>query len=112
MLLGTVGAGEALRCAVCLLLSLARSQRVGQRLLLPSHLCNPAGMGAAHCCRTRAFPCCGAITADSPCFWWLCRNGGCTFLDTRACLAGWPNLAADPAVTAYYQLELAWYLHM
>lgn len=42
----------------------------------------------------------------------LRRNGGCTFLDTRACLAGWPNLAADPAVTAYYQLELAWYLHM
>ncbi len=40
------------------------------------------------------------------------RNGGCTFIDSRACLAGWPNLAADPAVTAYYQLELAWYLHM
>jgi hypothetical protein len=42
----------------------------------------------------------------------LRRNGGCTFIDTKACLAGWPNLAADPAVTAYYQLELAWYLHM
>lgn len=41
-----------------------------------------------------------------------CRNAGCTYLSTRACLAGWPAHATDPAVLWYYRLELAWYLHM
>ncbi|KAL4436971.1 hypothetical protein ABPG75_004110 [Micractinium tetrahymenae] len=42
----------------------------------------------------------------------LRRNGGCTFFNTSSCLAGWPNLPADPAVKLYYNFELAWYCHM
>lgn len=40
------------------------------------------------------------------------RNGGCSFASLRPCLEGWPNHAADPAVTLYYALELAWYAHL
>ncbi|KAI3425943.1 hypothetical protein D9Q98_007913 [Chlorella vulgaris] len=42
----------------------------------------------------------------------LRKNGGCWFLNTDTCLAGWPNIVAEPEVARYYQLELAWYLHM
>ncbi|EFN55716.1 hypothetical protein CHLNCDRAFT_52373 [Chlorella variabilis] len=42
----------------------------------------------------------------------LRRNGGCWFLNTSTCLVGWPNLPTEPEVRRYYQLELAWYLHM
>ena len=40
------------------------------------------------------------------------RNGGCWFFDTSSCLAGWPNLPAEPAAKRYYHAELAWYFHM
>jgi len=42
------------------------------------------------------------------------RNGGCRLSSAGpgACLAGWPNHAVDPLVSAYYRLELAWYCHL
>lgn len=46
------------------------------------------------------------------CATWPRRNAGCTYLSTRTCLVGWPAHHADPAVLAYYRLELARYLHM
>ncbi|PSC69361.1 ceramide synthase 5 [Micractinium conductrix] len=42
----------------------------------------------------------------------LRRNGGCWWLSTSTCLAGWPSLPTEAAVLRYYSLELAWYLHM
>lgn len=42
----------------------------------------------------------------------LRHNGGCSFFNTAPCLAGWPSIGAAPQVVKYYQLELAWYLHM
>jgi hypothetical protein len=42
----------------------------------------------------------------------LRNNGGCSFFNTAPCLAGWPSISTAPAVVRYYQLELAWYLHM
>lgn len=35
-----------------------------------------------------------------------------SFASLRPCLEGWPNHAADPAITLYYALELAWYAHL
>ena len=40
------------------------------------------------------------------------RNKGCWFGNIEPCLVGWPNHDADPAVTFYYSLELAWYAHL
>lgn len=55
----------------------------------------------------------GNMATLSFCFWIMMhRNGHCTFTTPQPCLEGWPNHSINPLVKLYFNLELAWYVHL